>query len=521
MKVLRRKKSGQATRPGAMWLNEKNVENYAFRIIAAILFFLFFILPVTPKLVMAEEEGVLFERVKRLEETIGQQEEQLKTNMKALQELKGKVRSMDKEATQKRLVAETGSNPGEEKDTTLEMLRKIIDELRLEKYEGTPEEKKLETIYDDGFFLRGTDDTLKIGGWYQFDGRFYVDDDHPTANTFDNRRVRFDVRGTLENYWGYRLYASFVGSPVIQEAWLEYRYFPYARLKLGQYKEPFSLESQYSARWIDFVERSMGVTALQPSEDIGVMLFGTFLEKRATYGIGYFNGQGRDKDAVVDDKDLTGRLVLQPFRHQNDSLFEKLYIGGSFGFGNNERDFGNRDFTTAGGTTFFDFVSDAQSDGDLIRYDAELEWLKGPFDLTTEFIGTHFDEIKAGNAADELTVSSWYATLSYVLTGENAVRNKPIKPHRNFDLKQAGWGAWQLLVRYEHFWIEDENLIDKGIASGTDEADAFSLGLNWWPNFHLKFMFNFVHTAFDDEITVSNQKMDDENVILIRAQFNF
>lgn len=450
----------------------------------------------------------LQKRVEQLEKVIEQQKEKIQINEHTLQELKKDIESQQDKIT------------AEDKQTTKEAIKEIIREFLMDYREPTPEENRLETMYDDGFYLRGKDDVLKIGGWYQFDARFYLDEDHPKANTFDNRRARFDVRGVLENDWGYRLYASFIGSPVLQEAWLAYQRFPFARLKLGQFKEPFSLEGQYSARWIDFVERSMGVTALQPAEDTGVMLFGTPWDSRVEYGIGFFNGQGRDRDAVVDDKDLTGRVVVQPFRQQKGSLFEQLYIGGSFGVGNNEMPLVNKDFRTAGKTTFYDFVFGAESDGRLVRYDVELEWLKGPIDFTYEFIGTYFDNIKAGEVEGELTVNSWYATLSYVLTGEDAQRNKPIRPFKNFDLKKGGWGAWQLLGRFERFWT-DRDLLEKNIAIGTDGSDAYSLGLTWWPNVHLKFMLNYVYTSFDDEITVSDQKLDDENVILMRAQFNF
>ena len=449
----------------------------------------------------------LYKRVEEMESIIKKQQEQLKHNQQMLQELKKDL------ASQKETVAA-------EKKTTEEMVVKILDGFRIDYRKPTSEEKRLETIYDDGFYLRGEDDTLKIGGWFQIDTRFYLDEDSPQTNTFDIRRARFDVRGVLENDFSYRLYATFVGSPVLQEAWLEYQYFPYARIKIGQYKEPFSLESQYSARWIDFVERSIGVTNLQPAEDIGVMVFGKFLDNHVDYAIGFFNGQGRDAEAVVDDKDLAGRLVVQPFRHMKDSSFKDLYIGGSFTYGNNERSLGRRDFRTAGRTPFYDFASDAQLDGRIVRYDGELEWLNGPFNFTTEFIGTDFEEIVSSSGNGSLTVNSWYGTLSYVLTGENAVRSKPIKPFKNFDLRQGGWGAWQILGRYEHFWTDDD-LLDKGIATGTDAVDAFSIGLNWWPNIHLKFMFDYVYSSFDDEITVAGETLKEENVVLMRGQYNF
>jgi phosphate-selective porin OprO/OprP len=510
MKSLKRRRQKLTSFSGYIPIRTKIAKTYPFSFFVALVALVVIFKGIVPGAAWAEDrdEG-LRNRIEELESTIEYQEEELKATQKELQEMK------------KDIEVQLEEKETEDKQTTKEVIKEIIGELRMDYREPTPEEKRLETIYDDGFYLRGKDDALKIGGWYQFDGRFYLDENSPKTNTFDNRRARLDFRGTLEDYFGYRLYLTLIGSPVIQEGWLEYHYFPFARLKLGQFKEPFSLESQYSARWIDFVERSMGVTTLQPAEDVGIMLFGSFWDSRVVYGLGAFNGQGRDEDAVVDDKDVTGRVVVQPFRQQKDSLFEKLYVGGSFGFGNNEIDLGNRDFKTAGKTTFYDFVSDAESDGRLIRYDAELEWLKGPFDLTTEFIGTHFDEVKAGIEKDELTVNSWYITFSYVLTGEDAQRNKPIKPFKNFDVKEGGWGAFQLLGRYERFWVTDRDLIEKGIASGSDGANAFTLGLTWWPNVHLKFMLNYVYTDFDQTITVSGKELDYENVILMRAQFNF
>ena len=415
---------------GSILSDKKLSKTLPFRIFVVLLAVVIMLWGLAPKGAMAENaDEDLQRRIEQLEITIKQQEKQLKASEKTLQELKNDIKVQHEKMQ------------AEDKRKTTEVVKEVVDKLRMDYRKPTPEEKQLETIYDDGFYLKGEDDTIKIGGWYQFDGLFYLDDEHPEANTFTNRRARLDVRGILENDWSYRLYATLVGSPVLQEAWLEYQRFPFARLKLGQFVEPFSLESQYSARWIDFVERSIGVTNLQPGEDLGVMLFGNFWDSRVEYGIGVFNGQRRDKRAVVDDKDVTGRLVVQPFKQQKNYLFEKLYIGGSFGFGNNDNDFGNFGFKTAGRTTFYKFASDAQADGNFTRYDAELEWLKGPFDFTVEFIGTHWDNIIAGSESGELTANGWYATVSYVLTGEDAQRSKPIKPFKNFDIKKGDWGG--------------------------------------------------------------------------------
>ena len=57
----------------------------------------------------------------------------------------------------------------------------------------------------------------------------------------------------------------------------------------------------------------MIVNALAPQEDIGIMAFGKGWNDQIVYALGFFNGQGRNTAAVVDDKDFTTRIVYSPF----------------------------------------------------------------------------------------------------------------------------------------------------------------------------------------------------------------
>jgi phosphate-selective porin len=136
------------------------------------------------------------------------------------------------------------------------------------------------------------------------------------------------VRGVLENDWAYRLYATFLGerNGILQEGWLEYRKYPSFRVRAGQVLEPFSLEAIYSALWTDFLERAVIVNSLSPQEDIGIMVLGKLWDNRFEYGLGDFNGQGRNREAVVDDKDITGRLVFTPFLHSSSLAALKIKL---------------------------------------------------------------------------------------------------------------------------------------------------------------------------------------------------
>ena len=68
------------------------------------------------------------------------------------------------------------SNDLEERVAKLEKQLKMADKKQLKSpthrllissSEETEEEKNLRTVYDDGFYLKGKDDSLKIGGWLQ------------------------------------------------------------------------------------------------------------------------------------------------------------------------------------------------------------------------------------------------------------------------------------------------------------------------------------------------------------------
>ena len=384
----------------------------------------------------------------------------------------------------------------------------------------TPEEKQLITLYDDGFWLKGKDDTIRVGGWYQADLDIY-DRRNPGNTRFRNRRARLDVRGVLENYFGYRLYGDFAGgSASLQEAWLEYKQFPSARFRVGQFVVPFSLDANTSARWIDFVERPVGVANLQPAEDLGAMIFGAPFGGRVDYAFGAFNGRSRLSEDNNDAFDLAGRLVLAPFRKSSHDLLKDLYLGSSFTTGREQETLGGTSFTTAGGTSFFTYGSGVRHADDRTRLGGELQWIYGPGDIKAEYVGASFNEVDLNGNKSDVKVNSWYVSGTYVLTGERKQRDRPLHPKKSFDPIGGGWGAWEVAARYEEFLVNNSPLT-QGFATGTDRVDSFSVGLNWWPNVHTRLMVDYVLNHFADEVTARGETLDGENLVLVRTQYDF
>ena len=68
--------------------------------------------------------------------------------------------------------------------------------------------------WDDGFFVRTTDGTtsIHIGGYTQFDSRFFADDAaDPHTDQFGFRSIRPELKGTVFEHYDFRLLPDFAG----------------------------------------------------------------------------------------------------------------------------------------------------------------------------------------------------------------------------------------------------------------------------------------------------------------------
>ena len=110
-------------------------------------------------------------------------------------------------------------------------------------------------IYDEGYFFVGADDVLKFKGYVQFDAYFPIGKS-PGISEFLIRRARFAATGFFQKKFRYMLYARFdKGKPELYEAFLEARHIPFAKIRAGQFKVPFSLSNLQSSSQSDFIGR--------------------------------------------------------------------------------------------------------------------------------------------------------------------------------------------------------------------------------------------------------------------------
>ena len=419
------------------------------------------------------------------------------------------------------------------KGPTVEEWKKVQERLAtLEKKLGEKDDQKpptdkktpgkpVESTYDEGFWFVGPDDKLRIGGSGQFDARFY-EQGNPGDNTFQVRRARLYATGVLEENWGYMVMARWDrGSANLHWAWVESQHVPYARFRMGQFKEPYTVEGVNSDQHFDFNERSLWVSNLVQLEDIGIMLYGKCLDQRLEYALGAFNGRGKEKDDTNDDKEVVGQLTLAPW-HNSDARSVKglnLSFSGSHSH-MEEDDLKSASYTTAAQTKFWTYASTVAATGSKDRASAELEWLIGPASIKGGVHEARLGDLQMAGMEESVTVDGWSVWGTWLLTGEDKPRNKAVVPKAAFDPKKGTWGAWELAARYEQFKA-DRELFKQGFLTGTNQADSTTVGLNWYMNRHMKTLLDFQTTQFRDSVTLNGSPVSHENTLTLRFQFDF
>ncbi|MDY6861509.1 MAG: porin [Thermodesulfobacteriota bacterium] len=405
------------------------------------------------------------------------------------------------------------------------------------------EKKEIEIVYEEGLYLQKKDKSIdvRIGGLIQTDFRVF-DLQYPKENKFDIRRARIILEGTVFDYFKYKLEAELEGSRNrrMVDGCIGFDYFPFLKLKLGQFKEPFSLEHLTIDKDTDFIERSM-VFHLTPKRDMGFMIHGRLFDDAFGYGIGIFNGHGYDEtggEVGEDDKDICCRLNLKPFQWTRISFLKELHVGGSFAHAYIDRSDVYFDIETAGFTKFLRVTPRAKyylllDVDDRRRIGWELAWGWGPLVVKGEWVKNYYHELLlTSDEKFDFNMKAWYLSCLVMLTGEHPEMKggvfERIRPYKDFSLKLKNWGALGLTFRLEKFNAEriiyDHLINEDYFVRG---ANAYTLGINWYLNSMTKVCLNYTHYSFSSPLYLGTDEKgramytDNEDIFATRFQLEF
>ena len=370
--------------------------------------------------------------------------------------------------------------------------------------------------WKDGIYLEARKQGFKL----QMGGRVHNDwalfsEDSSVEDVFGEigsgtefRRARIYLKGQVAENVRFKFEYDFAeGDADFKDVYIQLGDIPLVDwIKVGHFKEPFSLEELTSSNDITFLERALP-NAFSPLRNTGLAVNGTLLDKRMTWAVGGFrntddfgNGFGEDSEYNV-----SARLTGVPW--YGDEGRKLLHLGLGY-----SRQFRNNDAVSYSTKPEAHLAPDFLGTGDILSdgvslINPELAVVAGPFSFQAEYM---LAEVESSNGPDP-DFDGFYLMASYFLTGEhrpyslsNASFSR-VKPKRNF-ARGAGPGAWELAVRYSNL-----DLDDNGVNGG--QLDNITIGINWYLNPFARIMFNYIRSELDN--------VGDTNIFQTRFQVAF
>lgn len=391
----------------------------------------------------------------------------------------------------------------------------------------------------EGFGFKSADGLfqMKLRGQVQFDGRFFLDDDARSLNdTFLVRRARPIIEGTLFKNFDFRLVPDFGNNAsVIQDAYLEWTYWPAAKIRAGKFKAPVSLERLQSDADAWFVEAGFP-TALAPNRDVGLQLGGDLWSGVFSYAVGIFNGvadgASGDLDNTGEGKELAARVFTHPFKKSGIEPLQGLGLGVAVTYGDQQGSASSPNlgsYKTAGQNTFFSYrnvstnaSATAFADGQHLRVAPQAYYYWGRVGLMGEYVISE-QEVTRPTAPTRshrrLDHTAWQMAGSVLLT-DDVSSYKGVNPKKPFDLKTGGGGAWELIARFGQLDVDNDAFPTYADpAKSASHATAWGIGLNWYLNKNVRAYLDYEQTVFDGGTTPGDRP--DEKAVLTRLQLVF
>jgi len=438
--------------------------------------------------------------------------------------------------------------------------------------EHAKEAEEFKVKLDDGIEFKSKDGNFKaaINGRMQVDSQVNVNNQvapdfsgtPALSNKLDDgvgiRRARLGVEGTLYHDYDYKFEFDFtrgngtIGAGVT-DAFLRWNLDKSFSVKIGSFKEPFSLEEATSNRFLTFLERNMIVnTFVDNPNTYKIGIGANYVQERwqaatsfqtepvganpsgstsSASSINTNGGSNRNNGSGDTGWEANARISGLPWM---ESKTKFLHVGASGSYVDVNNNFTQTGTFNNGGFSFVSFLNNnvdrsnilntgnlTLADGSRVienftRFGGESALVYGPWSAQAEYIQTNI----SGKGYNGESLDGYYGYVSYFLTGESrAYKGKTgawdrIKPNRNFTTRGGGgWGAWEVAAGYDYINLND------GVING-GRASTAKIGLNWYPNSHFRLMSNLVH-VLNLNTTQRGFNNADLDMFEMRAQVDF
>ncbi|HEX3997067.1 MAG TPA: porin [Pirellulales bacterium] len=389
---------------------------------------------------------------------------------------------------------------------------------------------------EDGERLAGTvpiitGPTLHVGGKALLDNVMISQSpqNHKQLGTEDDytgfRYMRLQFYGDLYENIDYRVEIDLAQNLTVlsstephtafQDVWTAFHQLPVAgNIRLGYFKEPFSLEEQPGEEYLLFMERSL-VNTFVPARRIGVMAYNDVADdKNATWFVGTFR-EGFTNLSTVEysnegDYGITCRLAELPYYDESTNGRYLLHLGAAYEYtGAN-----TSSIVSSADSKTFKAVPEANVEtpfatavipcNDFQLFGLEAAMIDGPWLVQSEYVSTLLSPL----VGKEIYMPSAYLETTYILTGENHNYDRGgkfvagVTPYEPFFRVRAqdgkicqGWGAWELAARVSYIDLNNDLMGTPGNTSDTGgRLLDYTVGGTWYLTSNCSFKFNYIHS---------------------------
>ena len=334
------------------------------------------------------------------------------------------------------------------------------------------------------YLSEGGNVDLRMGGRLHLDGGLFFEDENRMENDWRWRRVRLSLRLDLYDDWRFSLqYDPEDEEERYSSLWLRYRGFNKTNVTLGQFEEPFGLETSTSSNAIMFMERSLPAV-LTPGTHVGIEL--TRWGEDWTQALGAFWETYIEDDKPLDvseGRGVSGRVTFASMKNK-EALW---HVGASASLRwPDERDrvrFRSRPETRVTDVRLINSGRIRHVDRYLMT-GLEAATVSGSFSLQGEYMRTWIERQKG--EGDHESVHGAYLAASWIVTGERRRYNKgsfqivrPVERH-----------AWELALRFSYLDLNGNDL------DGGREEDI-TLGVNAYLSDAVRLMLNHIWVDTD------------------------
>lgn len=333
--------------------------------------------------------------------------------------------------------------------------------------------------------MGGGSDLIGVSGFIQPQYNFNLNGTDANGNSlntsnFTFNRARLGVMGSIPYDIDYYFVAEFSSFKTQQknvhllDAYVSYtRFSQWARISVGQFKSPFSMEQNTACSGLYTINRSEVVNQLAgPQRDLGLLVSGGSDTTLLQYSIGVMNGTGMNVEDDNRNKNIVGRVLLHPV--------DGLTVGGSFNAGK----INPTDLT--------------QKMNDIYRFGGEVQYKAGSLFLQGEYI-RGIDKL---HSASRLPV---YGGCGGIVGYETRTAGSYTKD--GFVVMASYMTPWSLepVVKFDTY-NSDVDVAGK-------RTNYTTIGLNYYVNDYSRVQVNYVNVAESAGV------MNDMIMIQLQAKF--